>query len=75
MDEEALLSDDFFDLQAMIKIHEQWSEYASLKYDVTKCAFLCEEYWANRICVGRKLLSLPRARNIVTWHLTKILGE
>lgn len=53
VDDEALLSDDFGDLQAMIRIHEQWSEYAALQYDVTKCAFICEEYWANRILSPR----------------------
>ena len=35
------------DLQAMIRIHEQWSEYAALLYNVTNCAFIREEYWAN----------------------------
>ena len=49
VDDEALLSGSFADLQAMIRIHEQWSEYASLKYDVSKCAFLCEEFIAGRI--------------------------
>ncbi|XP_078343059.1 uncharacterized protein LOC144628818 [Oculina patagonica] len=49
VDDEALLSDSFFDMQAMVQIHEQWSEYASLKYDVSKCAFLCEEFSAGRI--------------------------
>lgn len=36
-------------MQAMLRIHEQWSEYASLHYDVTKCVFICEEFWGGRI--------------------------
>lgn len=58
VDDEALLSNEFFDIQAMIQIREQWSEYASLKYDVTKRAFLCEEYWANRILSPRHNVQL-----------------
>lgn len=49
VDDEALLSGDFNDLQAMIRIHEKWSNYASLKYDAKKCALLCEEYGMRQI--------------------------
>ena len=53
VDDEALLSGSIVDMQAMLRIHEQWSEYASLRYDVTKCAFICEEFWAGRILSPR----------------------
>lgn len=53
VDDEALLSGSIVDMQAMLHIHEQWSEYASLRYDDTKCAFLCEEFWVGRILSPR----------------------
>ena len=69
------------DLQAMIRIHKQWSEYAALLYNVTKCAFIREEYWANRILslrhnvplCGQEIPQLAQGEKYC--HLGQILAE